>query len=634
MNLRANEVTAPSPHEGHIGCHADPERFLAMAAEFDRAASVDLAWETPRRLTHPLLWCCRAEAFHPHVLNALDGSVIASIGSTATLAAIAASGVAEDLARGFSDSAISPARDEGSATGHGEQTILVGGTVFTADDEQPWAEAVAYEGERILEVGSRTDLVAAYPLARLVDVQGGVVIPGLNDAHLHHTPDPIGVRLQTDSLLDPSLRELQAALADAVAKTPIGTWILGTMGMALTVDESLDRDLLDQIAPEHMVALLGMTNHNNVFNTAALDQLGVDDDAPDVLGGSWRRDADGRLTGRVDEYAQWRPQRTLAAMTSVEHGAASVRALSEACVQFGVTTIQNMSWTPPDHYLDMVRIAATPLRIRVIDFPASGAAARDSVPAADRRVDATRSAGPRVTRSGRKWILDGTPVEWASDFGDPYIDGHFGTQNFPLTEVEAMLQESVDADDQVLLHAIGTATVRTVVRALEGASDVDWASRLLRIEHGDGGSNEDIEALHRFGAMVVANPSHFLVTDMYTERLGPGHQISPLRSMFEIGIPVGIGSDGPLNPFFGMFAALAHPTRMTEAVDAATFLRAHTIGSARAEGADHEKGMLRPNYLADIAVLDRDVFSLTGPEIMDTRSKLTIIGGEIVHSTL
>lgn len=631
MKVHFSEHASPLG-DAHIGCHADPERFLAMAAEYHRAVRSGADSTTPTRLTHPLMWCCRATSFHPLVLDVLDGESASAVDSTSSLALIAARGVAEELAR---ESGITAERWSTGAerTVDDRPTALVGGIVFTADDEHPWAEAVAFAGERILAVGSRAQIESAYPSARFIDVDGGVVIPGLNDAHLHHTPDPVGVRLSTDVELDPSLDQLRAALTEAVASTPPGSWVLGTMGMALTVDATLDRDLLDQLAPAHPVALLGMTNHTNVFNSAALTVMGIEDDAPDVLGGSWRRDADGRLTGRVDEYAQWRPQRTLAAMTPVDHGAASVGALAAACVRFGVTTVQNMSWTPPERYLEMVRHASTPIRIRLIDFPASGPTGRDAVPSAADRAQAAREAGPRVTRSGRKWILDGTPVEWASDFGAPYVNGESGAQNFPLGEVTSMVRESIDADDQVLLHAIGTETVRSVVRALDAVPE-DWASRRLRVEHGDGGQDDDIRALHRHGAMVVANPSHFLVTDMYTERIGLGHKVSPFRSMVEIGIPIGIGSDGPLNPFFGMFAAMCHPTRMSEAVDAAAFLRAHTIGSARAEGTDHEKGMLKPTYFADIAVLDRDVFSVVGPELMETRSKLTVIGGEIVYSAL
>jgi predicted amidohydrolase YtcJ len=625
-------TTAPLTRaDTHLTCHADPERFMAMAAETDRARNGALPWMTPRPLTHPLLWACRAEAFHSAVLSAAESSVAGPVDSAASLASVVVRAVATDLFRDRFTSATPHGEPEDSDADR--PTILVGGRVFTVDEDRPWAEALVYMGERIVAVGARNEIQAAYPGARVIDVEGGLIIPGLNDAHLHHTPDPSGVRLRTDDIFDPTLDDLRTAVAEAVAATPAGTWLMATMGMTLTVEDTLDRDLLDDIAPQHPVALLGMTNHTNVFNSAALRELGIEPDAPDVLGGAWRRDANGRLTGRVDEYAQWRPQRTFAAMTTIEEGAESIRALAAACVRFGVTSVQNMSWTPPERYIEMAGAAATPLRIRLIDFPASGAV-RDQVPSVAERAATAQAAGARITRSGRKWILDGTPVEWASDFGRPYLDGTNGAQNFPLTEVTGMLRESVDADDQVLLHAIGTETVRSVVRALEASADVDWSARRMRLEHGDGATADDLAALGKCGAMIVANPSHFLVTDMYTERLGHQHSISPLRSTVAAGITVGIGSDGPLNPFFGLFAALVHPTRMSEAVDAATFLRAHTIGSARAEGTEHEKGRLAPGYLADIAVLDQDIFTMTGPSLMETRSKLTVISGEIVHSTL
>ncbi|GIH22692.1 amidohydrolase [Acrocarpospora phusangensis] len=607
-------------------CTADPEQFLTMLAEYDRArgGSTD-----PRPLTHPLLWTCSARATHAVVLDVVSGSESAE---DETRAAITAA-VANDLRRSANPSRDVPAPGDGV-------TIIANARVFTADPALPWAGALAFRGERIVGVGTEAEVRDRFPDAHLIDVGGRLVVPGLNDAHLHHTPDPVGVRLSTDAqvaqALDPSLDDLDDAIAAARAGTTAPTWLLGTLGLTLSAEPRLDRDHLDRVAGDWPVALLGMTNHLNVFNSAALAALGIDESVPDVLGGFWERDDSGRLNGRVIEYAQWRPQRTLAAMTTIEEGAAAVRAFSDDCLRYGITTVQNMSWTPPERYLEMVAAAAVPLRIRVIDFPAANPDSRDRIPSIADRAALARAAGPRATRSGRKWIIDGTPLELTADFGHPYPGRDVsGFQNFPAAEVDEMLRESVVADDQVLLHAVGTETVRTVIGALERTGgQVDWAARRMRVEHGDGALPEDIHALSRLGAMVVANPSHFLVTAIYTDLIGTGHRISPLRSLVEAGVPVGIGSDGPLNPYLSMFGALVHPTRMSEAVRMEDALRAYTTGGARAEGTDHEKGVIAEGYLADIAVLSQDVFQVTGPALMDTESVLTIIGGQVAWTTL
>lgn len=319
-------------------------------------------------------------------------------------------------------------------------------------------------------------------------------------------------------------------------------------------------------------------------------------------------------------------------MTSINDGAQAIQEFSDTCVRFGITTVQNMSWTPPERYVQMAGAAQVPLRIRLIDFPAAVSGGREAVPSVEERARQAASAGPRVTRSGRKWILDGTPVEFASDFGFPYHGRETGgAQNFPTTEVDRMLEESLAANDQILLHAIGTETVRTVINSLKRTgSDVDWAARGMRIEHIDGAETEEIAAIKQLGAMPVVNPSHFLLTDMYADRLGTGHNFSPLRSLVEADVPFGIGSDGPLNPYLGLFAATVHPTRMSEAISVEDAVRAYTVGGALAEGTADEKGQLAVGYLADLAVLSQDIFEARGPQLIETHSVLTMIGGDIV----
>jgi hypothetical protein len=564
--------------------------------------------------------------------------------------------VAEDLGR-----AERPGRPRpGPITG---TTVITGGRVFTADPARPWAEAVAFRGRRIVAVGDSAGLLAAHPDARVVDVGGRLVIPGLNDAHMHHTPDPAGVRLRTDDRVEPTREEILAAVAEAATATPPGTWLFGTMGMTLITDDSFDRDALDPVAPEHPVILLGMTNHTTVVNGAALSRLGLDGggvgDSDDragagpfrVLGGTCRRDAAGRPTGRIDEYASWTPQNAFAAMTTTAEGAESIRALTDACLRWGVTSIQNMSWTPARRYLDMAARAQVPLRIRVVDFPATGRGARHASEPTAERAAAAQATGARVSWTGRKWILDGTLVEAGASMS--YVDGPGrGVQNFAPPEVDAMLAESVAAGDQLLLHAIGTDAVQLVVDALDRAGPQDWAARHLRLEHADCATPDQLTRLRDHGAMVVQNPMHFLVTEMYVRRLGAGHPYALFRSLFVgaepggdaggvaggvgggIGIEVGIGSDGPLNPYIGISGALVHPTRPDEAVDVAQVLTAYTVGSARAEGTEADKGRLAPGYLADLAVLSQDLFTTPADRVPATESVLTVVDGQVEYCTL
>jgi predicted amidohydrolase YtcJ len=373
---------------------------------------------------------------------------------------------------------------------------------------------------------------------------------------MHHTPDPSGIRLPIDhtSTWDDAI----ARLAEACKAAPAGTWIFGTMSEAVTNAADASRKVLDRIAPRHPVILLGITNHTNVVNTQAMRILGIDEDAPDPVGGWFERlpaegHLNGRLNGRIHEYAQWSPQRCFASMASVEEGAASLRALGAECLRMGITTLQNMSWTPARRYVQMLDAAALPIRVRVIRFPPSGPLGR--LVSEDRDLEPPIS--PLVTVEGTKWILDGTWVERGAALGRGYADAPLneGRENFSRAEITRMLAESLHSGEHLLLHAIGTATIESVLCCLEEFTPpTDWKQRGLRLEHGDGFTEPQIARAQQLGVLVTQNPSHFVLKEQYLSRFGAGARYASFAALFESGLNVAIGSDGPLNPFFGVWA--------------------------------------------------------------------------------
>ena len=133
------------------------------------------------------------------------------------------------------------------------------------------------------------------------------------------------------------------------------------------------------------------------------------------------------------------------------------------------------------------------------------------------------------------------------------------------------------------------------------------------------------------GVIVVLNPAHFLPPDMIYARYSPQTKFFPFRSLIEAGIPVALGSDGPMNPFLNIMLATIHPSRPTEAITREQAVRAYTYGSAFAEFAENEKGTIAKGRLADLVVLSQDIFVAPVPGLPNTRSVLTIVGGKIVY---
>jgi predicted amidohydrolase YtcJ len=510
--------------------------------------------------------------------------------------------------------------------------VLLNGRIFTADAARPTAQALAIRGERIVAVGTTAEVSKlAGAATRRIDLRGHTVTPGFNDAHNHFSPDPPGLSLSFTSL-DPSWEQTAQALGAAVQKAPPGTWILGSVGVVVITNEQVNRAALDQLAPRHPVLLRAYYGHGYIANSLALKQLQISEQQPDPLGGSFEHSHTGTqaLNGRFWEYAQWQPGRVLTEQVSDSLALAELRGLSAAALQVGITSMQLFSLMPFERFRRLLVQASLPVRVRAIPFSPTTAQQRDLSEV--RQLPALSQQSGKVTVSGIKWVLDGTPYERGAALRQPYHDrpGWTGKLNFSEAEVGRMVQESVDLGQQLLVHCAGDRSAEAVLHALESSGPAtSWPARRVRIEHGDGLLPDLLPRARALGVVVVQNPSHFGDPQLFQQRWGTGMQ--PLRSLVAAGIPVALGSDGPLNPFLNIMLASLAPSHPQEALTREQAVRAYTYGSAFAEFAEKQKGRLAVGQLADMAVLSQDIFTVPPPELPKTTSLLTLIGGKIVY---
>ncbi len=508
--------------------------------------------------------------------------------------------------------------------------ILVNGKLFTGDPTTPSAAAVAIRGERIIAVGTSTDIAAlAGPATRRIDLRGQLVTPGFNDAHMHFIPYPKGVQLQFANL-EPSWDETKAVLGAAIAEAPVGTWVFGGVGSTVVFDAAVTRFELDRLAPKNPVLLHAYYGHGLIFNTLAMGLLGITEREPDPAGGAFERVAGTKeLNGRVWEYAQWRLNRTLIDQIPDADAIAALRAMAGEAVAFGITTVQVFPGTSIDRFVRLLDAAQLPIRVRAMAFSLTTTKGRDLTEI--RGLTKLRATDPNVTVSGIKWILDGTPFERGAALRTPYNDRAEwrGKLNFPEAEVAAMLDESLELDQPLLMHCAGDKCAEVVLDAMDGYRvKVDWPAQRVRIEHGDGVVADLIPRAKKLGVVVVQNPSHFVDAQLFRQRWGPDMQ--PLRSLLDAGIPLALGSDGPMNPFLNILFATTDPYAPAQAITREQAVSAYTYGSAFAEFTEDRKGTIAVGKLADLAVLSQDIFAVPVPELPQTRSVLTIVGGRVV----
>jgi predicted amidohydrolase YtcJ len=511
-------------------------------------------------------------------------------------------------------------------------TVLTNAKIFTSDGANPWAEAIAMRGDRIFAVGRSGEvLMTAQKKSSRVeshDVKGRVIVPGFNDAHFHGGAYPEHVALEF-SAQDPEVAEVMAKAREAVSGRPAGTWIMGDVGGRVLNDPAVDRAALDAISTTHPIVLTSWAGHGSVANSPALSGFGYDDATPDPMGGTLGRTADGKLNGRLDEYAGYQASRQFAAAVPQEDRVARYQNSSRILAARGITSVQNMSNVrPAPEAAATIAAAASPLRWRVIRFPMTTAT--------------SFGAGEEVaalpgSRPGAKWILDGTPVERGAAMTVPYADAPVaGTLNFSRDTIAKMLEDADGRGEQPMFHAVGDEAIDAMLDAMDATGGAArWNGKRVRLEHGDMATAAQLVRLRELGVVYVQNPAHVSLVEMMKERYAPRvDAVQPVRSVGAAGVPFAIGSDGPTNPFLNIMFATLHPVTPGEALTREEAVIAYTLGSAYAEFAENEKGSLTVGKLADLAVLDGDPFTASPDQLPKIRSVMTMVGGNVVHGAL
>jgi len=499
--------------------------------------------------------------------------------------------------------------------------------IFTGDPAHRFAEAVAIQENKIVAVGTNSEVLAmAGRKTTRVDAEGRVIVPGFNDAHTHQGPRPEGFKLGLDENAGWPL--VSAALAGAAEETPGDFWIYGTIGPKLLGDPSVTAELLGKAAGRRKVMLTTISGHGAIMSAEAMNALRIRDGA-DPAGGWFERDANQQRTGKLFEYAVWNAERRLADSVSDIDAIEQLKNYSEQALTFGITSIQNMSMLPLSRYEKVERHGPAPIRIRMIRFPMSETATRDTTEGAT--LPTTSRERPLSIISGTKWILDGTPVEQGAAVRQPYpgTTDKMGKLNFAPDELKVIMKEAFDSKEQTLLHVAGDRTAAAVFDAMRAVGPAEeWRKKRVRFEHGDGLHPDLIPLAKEFGVVVVVNPAHIVARSLYPK--GP---YMPYKSLLKAGVPVAIGSDGPMNPGLNLQFITSMPGNAAEAITREEAVDAYTRGSAFAEFAENEKGTISAGKLADLAVLSQDIFRVSGDALPDTKSVLTIVDGKIAFDS-
>ena len=526
--------------------------------------------------------------------------------------------------------------------------IIINGNIHTQDFDLPRAEALAMSGSLILAVGSNEKIRAlAHPGTKVIDAAGALVLPGFIDSHVHFMKGGF-------SLLDLSLRTVTSKeqfawrVKLAALEAPEGDWILnGDWDHRSFRPVELPRkEWVDPFTPDRPVCLNRFDEHMVLANSAALRLAGVTRETPDPPGGLIVRDpATGEPTGILKDAAMDLVLQKIPARP-MERKRWAVRAAMKTAAARGVTSVHDVSGLEGlDLYTELYW--GGELGVRIYFY-----APIETIESAQRMAPLKLCTADRLRFGGLKGFVDGSLGSQTALFDDPYLD-HPDSRGLPAGDMfpDGCLADRVDAADkaglQTAIHAIGDRANGLLLDIFErvigkrGARD-----RRFRIEHAQHLRPADFARFARLGVVASVQPYHLTEDGGWAEEaIGPerAQRTFAFKSLLNTGTALAFGSDwpvAPIDPLAGIWAAVTratldgkHPDGWIpgQKVTVSEAVRAFTTGGAYAEFAEKDKGTLSAGKLADIVILDTNIFRVEPERIREAKVLRTICGSETTY---
>ncbi|HEY3041229.1 MAG TPA: amidohydrolase [Pyrinomonadaceae bacterium] len=526
--------------------------------------------------------------------------------------------------------------------------IILNARVHTMDTARPVAEALAIHANRIVAVGSTKDIQSmSGSRTRVIDARGQLVLPGFNDAHVHFMSG--GFQLSSVDLRDAnSPEEFAERIRRFAEKLSEGRWITGGdwdherwPGASLPTKE-----LIDRYTRNTPVFVNRLDGHMSLANSVALKLAGVTRETKDPAGGLIVRDPKtGEPTGVLKDAAMsyvWK----VIPESSFKEKLEAARAATNHAASLGVTSVQDMSAdNDVGVYQTLLELGELKTRIYAVSpLPLWQRLAQTGVRA--------RFGSDMLRIGGLKGFADGSLGSTTALFFDPYLDapntsGLAGDEMFPEGAMLERVRMADRAGLQVIIHAIGDRANDSILSIYEQViKENGERDRRFRIEHAQHLRAQDIARFARDHVIASMQPYHAIDDGRWAEkRIGTerAQTTYAFRSLLDSGATLALGTDwtvAPLNPMLTIYAAVTrrtldgkHPEGWIpqQKISLEETVRAYTVGSAYAEFAEKQKGMIAPGKLADVVILSRDIFSIDPKDIENVMVMMTILDGRVIY---
>ncbi|KZN44477.1 amidohydrolase [Pseudoalteromonas luteoviolacea] len=525
--------------------------------------------------------------------------------------------------------------------------VFVNGDIYTVNEDKPWAQAVAIKDNKIIFVGT-TEQVQQHigENTQVIDLKGKMMMPGFHDIHMHPlesgsdaTQFTIPEAESTDTYID--------LVADAAFQNPNAQWLIGyghSIGTLLEMQDS-PIDVLDEAVPDRPVIIMEQTSHSMWLNSKAMELAGIHRNSLDPIGGVIGKDEQGNLDGILyDNAGNQVMELAMRSLTNTQQSdyLGLIEYTMPALNKAGITSISDArTYWQRGHLETWLKIAnEDKLTLRahlgLWAYPQMNDAAQLS------KLKSLYQADPNslLKVNQVKFYVDGILVNTTAAMHEPYhqnwleLDGNNGLNYFTQARLEKYIKALEPTGFDFNIHAIGDRGIHEALNAIENASSGKSRHRLTHLEVVDPADYARFAKLGVIADAQVAgdftDPGHWSenIPLLGVER---SQDLVPIKSLVESNATLTLSSDwnvSPFNPFIGISNAIS---RAPQAITLAQALEAYTLNSAYAMRQEHLVGSIEVGKLADLVVLDNNLFESTVKEIANTQVTMTLLDGEIVY---
>ena len=514
--------------------------------------------------------------------------------------------------------------------------VYKNGRIYTANVSLPWSQSVAIKGGRFLYVGKNKDIGAFVgPKTRIVDLKGKMAMPGLHDAHQHLLKAQmreIDCKLPPNGNVDQIIEGLKLCQEEGYTR---GEWIVAFVYRGdLFPGGKAHRRHIDAAFPDTPIYIREWSFHHGLANSKALKIAGIDRSTLDPDRGTILHDEMGEPTGELLSKATWLVMKYIPPLPSETIRDALLRT-AKLCNQFGITSAQDAA-SNEAMLIEIKKLdeqGKWPLRMTthlVANHPGSS----NMSPADMERVIRDRASykSPHLDTDAVKIYVDGSPLQPHATDVNMEADGNIPVER--LYDSPETLNELVTHFDKmglkVKMHAVGTGATRTALNAIATARKANGDTGIYHdIAHSLRYESVDLGRPSKLNAVTEMSPAIWQIKGPLTANLAGAWQF---RSLLDHNTLMTIGSDWVVLPEPNLFPALSGLLdHGDESIGLHEAIKAMTLNGAISMGEQKTHGSIEAGKMADMIVLDRNLFEIPLAEIANTRVLETVFEGRVVY---